>query len=259
MRAAEPLVLLHGVAMSARVWDDVIPLVQTRHEVVVPTALGHRGGPPVRHHPTTVRELVDDVERTLDDMGLDRAHFAGNSLGGWIAIELALRGRAITVCALSPAGCWDASGHGRTGGTAKLRRMVGLTRRTRRIHPLALKSASVRRLAMRDVACHADRLSPAQALAAAEDLIGCTVVDDLLATPEQMPEVPELPCPITLVWSGKDMIFPVRINGRIARQRLPQARFEVLPGIGHVPMIDDPGLVASTILATTGAGEWPVR
>ncbi|MFG3621003.1 alpha/beta fold hydrolase [Nocardia sp. NPDC047654] len=255
MRDAAPLVLLHGVAMSARVWDDVIPLVQTRHEVVAPTALGHRGGPPVMRHPATVRELVDGVERVLDDMGIDRAHLAGNSLGGWMAIELALRGRAISVCALSPAGCWDADGHGRGGGTAKLRRMVGLTRRTRRIHPLALQSASVRRLAMRDIACHADRLTPAQALAAADDLIGCTVLEDLLATVEQMPEVAELPCPITLAWSGEDVIFPPRVNGRIARERLPQARFEVLPGIGHVPMIDDPGLVASTILATTGTGE----
>ena len=36
-------------------------------------------------------------------------------------------------------------------------------------------------------------------------------------------------------------------------ERLPQATFKVLTGVGHVPMIDDPGLVARTILAVTGA------
>ena len=41
---------------------------------------------------------------------------------------------------------------------------------------------------------------------------------------------------------------------RNAHERLPQATFNILPGVGHVPMIDDPDLVARTILAVTGAG-----
>ncbi len=38
-------------------------------------------------------------------------------------------------------------------------------------------------------------------------------------------------------------------------ERLPQATFEVLAGVGHVAMYDDPGLVARTILAVTGAAK----
>ena len=38
-------------------------------------------------------------------------------------------------------------------------------------------------------------------------------------------------------------------------ERLPHATFKVLAGVGHVPMIDDPGLVARTILAVTGAAK----
>ena len=49
---------------------------------------------------------MDDLERLLDELGLAKAHLAGNSLGGWAALELARRGRALTVCALSPAGAW---------------------------------------------------------------------------------------------------------------------------------------------------------
>jgi pimeloyl-ACP methyl ester carboxylesterase len=252
-----PLVLLHGVTMSAKAWDDVVPLLSDHHDVTALTALGHRGGPPVPRHPAAVRDLVDGAERMLDDLGIEQAHLAGNSLGGWMAIELALRGRAISVCALSPAGFWNAGGHGQMGGVKKLRRMVALTRLTRRIQPLALESAVVRRLAMRDIACRADRLTPAQARAAAQDLIECSVTDDLLSTPEQIAAVPELPCPVTLAWSGRDAILPPDINGRIARERMPQAHFEILPEVGHVPMIDDPKLVAATILATTGARTRP--
>ncbi|WP_082972078.1 alpha/beta fold hydrolase [Mycobacterium sp. 1245852.3] len=67
---------------------------------MAPTAAGHRGGPPLAGE-TSIGALTDETERLLDCRGLARVHVAGNSLGGWMAIELARRGRAISVCALS--------------------------------------------------------------------------------------------------------------------------------------------------------------
>jgi pimeloyl-ACP methyl ester carboxylesterase len=58
----------------------------------------------VQRHPATVSDLVDAAERYLDERGLERPHLAGHSLGGQMAIELARRGRAATVCALAPGG-----------------------------------------------------------------------------------------------------------------------------------------------------------
>ena len=100
-----PLVLLHGVTNSARIWDDVAPLLADEFDIIAPTAAGHRGGASATRG-VTISRLVDDVERLLDAQGLHQAHLAGNSMGGWVAIELARRGRALSVCALSPAGCW---------------------------------------------------------------------------------------------------------------------------------------------------------
>ena len=102
MTTKPPLVLLHGVTNSARIWDDVVPLLDETFELLVPTAAGHRGGPPDPGG-LTIARLVDDVETLLDDHGLHQAHLAGNSMGGWMALELARRGRALSVCALSPA------------------------------------------------------------------------------------------------------------------------------------------------------------
>jgi len=62
-----------------------------------------------------------------------------------------------------------------------------------------------------------------------------------------------LPCPITIAWAEKDRILPVELCEAIARDRLPRATFTILPGLPHTPTIDDPELVASTILAVTGA------
>src|ERR1039457_6000148 len=104
LRPKEPLVLLHGITMSGRVWDRTIPFLKAHHQVLAPTLMGHHGGATPVERPVRLRHLVDDIERILDQSELDRPHFAGNSLGGWIALELAGRGRASSVCALSPAG-----------------------------------------------------------------------------------------------------------------------------------------------------------
>jgi pimeloyl-ACP methyl ester carboxylesterase len=50
--------------------------------------------------------MVDALEAQLDREGIERAHIVGNSLGGWLALELARRGRAHTVVALAPGGAW---------------------------------------------------------------------------------------------------------------------------------------------------------
>jgi pimeloyl-ACP methyl ester carboxylesterase len=126
-----PLVLLHGVTLSGDVWRDVEPTLSRYHRVFTPTAAGHRGGPPAQSRPATIADLVDATERYLDDHGLSRPHLAGNSMGGWIAIELARRGRAATVCALSPAGFWYAGRNSQTDSTRKIARLATLTRPTR--------------------------------------------------------------------------------------------------------------------------------
>ncbi len=246
------LVLLHGLGMSARVWDDVLPLLEPHHEVVALTTLGHRGGVTATRRPVSVRDLVDDVERALDARGLERPHVAGNSLGGWMAIELARRGRARTVCAFSPAGSWTAGTSEQAAGVRKIRRAVRLARLGRALPmTLLMRSGAVRRLTLRDVARHGDRLTPEQAIERTRDLLACAVLDDLLSTGDEIAPLDPLPCPVTLTWSGEDAILPPAVNGAVAAARLPRARFEVLPGVGHVPMIDDPAGVARAILRTT--------
>lgn len=248
-----PLLLLHGVTMSARAWTDVAPLLALHHELILPTALGHRGGPPAVRRPARCADLVDDVERDLDARGLDQVHIAGNSLGGWMAIELARRGRARTVCALSPAGFWDAGSTSHADSTAKIAAGRKLARLARPLTPLAVRSAMIRRIILRDIAIHGDRLSPAATVELTRDLIECTVTADMLSTDEQIALLDPVPCPITLAWSAHDRIFPSAIYGPAAQQRVPAARYRTLEGVGHVPMIDDPHLVAETILETTGA------
>jgi pimeloyl-ACP methyl ester carboxylesterase len=242
----EPVVLLHGVTGSETMWRRVIPVLEPHYDAIALTALGHRGGRPGIAG-ASVRDLVDDAERSLDELGLDRPHLAGNSLGGWMAIELARRGRAASVCALSPAGCWDVSAGQHLAGAAKLRKTISLSLRTRPIMPWAARLSLVRWIALHDIAVHGSRVTHHELLAIVDDLLACAVRDELLSTEEEVAPLDPLPCPVVLAWSERDRILPVNTIGARARTLMPQAAWRVMPGVGHVPMFDDPRLVATVI------------
>ena len=238
--------------MSGRVWRPVVPLLSEHHDVHTPTALGHRGGEPVTGRPVRVSDLVDDLERRLDGLGLDRVHVAGNSLGGWMAVELARRGRALSATALSPGGFWGEDGHGRAAPIRSLRRIALLERVSRPLGPLPHHLGVVRRLALADVSARSHLVDAAASIQSARDLAACLVLDDILDTDEGVERLDPVPCPVTVAWSEHDRILPMWEGLPVARRLVPGARFVILPGVGHVPMLDDAEMVADVVLRTTG-------
>ncbi len=100
------LVCLHGFTDTWRTWELVLPALERRHDVLALTLPGHAGGPPLPAGRLTTDAILDAVEAGLDRAGVDTAHIAGNSLGGYLALRLAARGRAESVVALAPAGGW---------------------------------------------------------------------------------------------------------------------------------------------------------
>jgi len=247
------IVLLHGATSSARAWDALLPALTAQHRVFVPTLAGHLGGPPLpAGSGGVISRIVDATCRQLDEAAIDTAHLVGNSLGGWIALELARRGRARTVLALSPAGAW------RSGRDLRrlliLFRGAGALARAKTMHDLAARKR-VRRVLLRVMAEHADRMTPAQALAAFEDVAGCTVLTDILDGARDngpIQPIADVGCRLRIAWSLHDRILPFMRYGAPMLAAVPAAEFELLPGVGHVPMIDDPVLVANTILAFVG-------
>ena len=248
--SGEPLVLLHGVAESERVWSRVVPLLAQHHDTIALTAVGHRGGP-ARAGRVSVATVVDETERELDALGLQRPHLAGNSMGGWVALELARRGRASSVCAMSPAGCWQSIESHERRPTRRLSSGAHIVRMTRFVLPWMMRSPRLRRLVMRDNVEHGERLTPDEIISLVDDLLACTALEDLLRTDERLAPLDPLPCPVVLAWSACDRIFPPAINGVLARELIPAAQYVELPGVGHMPNIDDPSLVAATLLRAT--------
>ena len=125
--AGEPLVLVHGIGHTWRGWKPMLPLLEPRFDVLAIDLPGFGRSPALPPGvESTPETLADSVEGAMDAAGFERAHVAGNSLGGWIGLELGRRGRALTVTAISPAGlAWGREG---AWGAAVLRAMRWVTR-----------------------------------------------------------------------------------------------------------------------------------
>ncbi|KPH94972.1 hypothetical protein AMS58_08605 [Pseudoalteromonas porphyrae] len=250
----ETIVLLHGATSSCNTWKHVVPLLSPSNEVFAFTALGHRGGNKATSS-IEISDIIDDFERLLDKYNIDKPHITGNSMGGWAAIELAKRGRAASVCAISPAGFWNTPQHGQHLALKKLKRLAFIAKITQPLLPLLAKSSLIRMLALKDVAKYGNKLSGCEFTAMVEDMLYCEVKSSLFNTKQSLNFTKPLPCPCTLVWPECDLLFPPNINAVIAKERLPDARSLILKDIGHVPMIDDPLLIATTILKSIEYGK----
>jgi pimeloyl-ACP methyl ester carboxylesterase len=248
-RSATPLVLLHGATSSSRAWETVLPTLRARYDVWAPCLAGHRGGPPLSVSPSqVVMGIVDELSREFDERGIAAAHLVGNSLGGWVALELARRGRAASVLALSPAGAWRSS---KDLALLLARFRIGAsTRNSTLLHKLIQRPA-MRRIIWRVMAEHCDRLTTDEAIDLLDDLVGCATLTDLLAGARAagpMVAFQEINCPVRIAWAGRDRMLPFSRYGVPFVEAVPGAELMILPTVGHVPMIDDPALVARTIL-----------
>lgn len=250
--AGTPLVLLHGLFASETMWRRTMAPLAAHHDTIAFTVLGHRGGNGAWKRPVTLAKLVDDAEQALDALRIDRAHFAGVSLGGWLALELARRGRSLSVCAFSPAGCWKSGRTGRRFTARAVHTLLARTRIGRETLSRLVRSGAARRSAALWNQLRGGGPTHEELVDLADDLLDCTIGVELLRnTRDALAPLDPLPCPVTIAWGERDIVFPIRTSGAIARRLVPQARFVVLKGIGHAAMFDAPEVAVRTILEST--------
>lgn len=249
------LVLLHGLGGTWEVWRPVLTLLEARHRVIALTLPGHHGGPVFAGRgDATVAALADQVLATLREQGLTSAHVAGNSLGGWLALELARRGFARSVVAFSPAGGWRSRVDYRAVATPLriVHAVAGLVRTL--VRPF-VGSAWLRKVLTKQTMERGERM-PAEALLAALRAMSQTrVLPGLLRSMGR--DGPILPLaaggvPICIAWSECDRVIPYPRYGAPLVERIAGAQLRSVTGAGHVPMFDDPQQVVGHILAVTG-------
>jgi len=249
--SGQPLVCLHGFLDTWRTWELVLPALERRHDVLAPTLAGHSGGPAIEGEVTNVA-LADAVERAMGEAGMETAHIVGNSLGGWIALQLASRGRAETVVALAPAGGWA---RGDESYKNVLRLQVSIHEQAKAVAPRAeeiLRAPDGRRRATQYITTNFEHL-PVELLA--HQMLGvasCPAALPLVdhaARAEWTMEADKIACPVRIVWGTADRLLPwPSAAARFRDDWLPHADYVELEAIGHCPQLDVPLETAQLIL-----------
>lgn len=247
------MVLLHGFTNDWRAWAPVLPLLESHHDVFAPTLLGHFGADDfLNGTPVSLSAMSDAVEREMDARGIERAHLVGNSLGGWLALELATRGRALSVVGLCPAGGWAPGSAEERSVVRSFKQAKWALRFSRPWFETIARRPTMRAVAFRGVVTRPSRFSASAALGTLEAAAGCRVVDEMLAlakTGDAFGELGPVNCPVTLATATRDGIFRRPGHYTRLRSQLPDADWIVLEGLGHVPMSDDPDLITEVILS----------
>lgn len=232
--------LLHGFCESWRSWELVLPTLEHRFDVLALTLPGHAGGPPLDG------PLEDAVERALDQAGIGLAHLAGNSLGGYVALRLAARGRARSVVALAPAGGWAGEEY-----KPLLDTQLDLYEQTRAVDADALVSTPEgRRRATRLLTVRHEHI-PAELLAhTIRAMKGCEAPALIAQALREgwTVEPDKVACPVRFVWGTEDALLPWPSAAARFREGFPHADWVVLDGAGHSPQLDIPLEAAQLIV-----------
>jgi pimeloyl-ACP methyl ester carboxylesterase len=249
-----PLVLLHGVGHRRQAWSPVTGLLAPHRELFLVDLPGHGESPPlVTGGRPPVPVLLDAVLGLLDELGLDRPHVAGNSLGGRLSLEAATAGRAASVTALSPAGFFRGRGDIRYARAIFLV-MQAAARWLQPLTPVLAASPAGRAVLFSAVVARPGRLTAEQAAGDVEAFGRARdALDAVLADPDSFTGQIPAHVPVTIAWGGMDRLLPRR-QALVARARLPGARFVLLDGCGHLPMSDNPQLVADVLLRGSDVG-----
>jgi pimeloyl-ACP methyl ester carboxylesterase len=236
-----PLVLLHPLGANRRVWDPVLALLVESREVITVDLPGFGGSPPLPELAPAPAVLARAVAGLLAELGLDgrRAHVAGCSLGGWVALELAAAGQAASVTAIAPAGLWSRPLAPKPELTRWLARLMAPAAGR------AMQSAGLKRLALSGSVARPEAVPAADAavlIRAYGSSPGFSQVNRAMRA-NVFTGFDSIHVPVMLIWPEQDHVVSR------ARNVPASVREVVLPGCGHVPMWDDPAAVAELLLA----------
>ncbi|SHN28010.1 alpha/beta fold hydrolase [Cryptosporangium aurantiacum] len=250
--SGSPLVLFHGIGHRWQAWEPVLDRLAEHHDVIAVDLPGFGRSPlPADGPPATIDALVAEVARWLnDDLGIERPHVAGNSLGGAVALELAKANLVSTATALAPAGFFR--GWEIRWALTILRSLRAASHLPEPVLRMASNVRWLRALTFGTLVAHPTRISAERAFGDTLALRDATAFGSLARGAAGYEFRGQPGVPVTIAWGTRDRILLPRQAERATR-RLPTARHVTLPRCGHVPMSDAPELVASTILATVAA------
>lgn len=242
------LVLLHGLGGERHVWRAVVEELREHRDVIAVDLPGFGESAPLPDDVVpTPWAIAERLEAFLAEIGVHRPHVAGNSLGGWIALELGKRGAVASVTGLCPA-LWERP------LPPKPFVMHRVARTIRPALPALMRTGIGRRAALAGIVARPGEVAPQDALGVARAYASAPafVATNKAMRSNHFTGGERIRVPVLLGWGELDRM--------VARPRVPpvpHAQQVALPGCSHLPMLDDPGLTARIILRGSGGTSDP--
>ena len=247
-RDAPVLVLIHGLAASTRWWDQLVPMLASTYRVVRVDLLGHGRSAKPAGGGYAMPEQAARVGAALDQLGVRRAVVVGHSTGGMVATALAEQRRdLVTALALIDTGpradAFISNG------------LVGQLMFTPVVGPLLwrLRTDGLIRQAASTAVSRPGSTVPQELV---DDVRGMTyhaftatsrASDDYLRQRPLPERLTPLGKPLLVIFGSDDRRW--QSSSAADYRAVPGATVELLPGVGHSPILEDPPRTAATLLA----------
>lgn len=252
--SGSPLVLIHGFTDSWRGWELILEPLERHHDVLAVTLPGHAGGATLGDELTDA-VLPDAVEAAMDEVGWERAHLVGNSLGGYVALQVAARGRGQSVLALAPAGGLPPDNELTRQTLDYFKTMHGMVKAAAPHADTLFGTEQGRRQATLMTAVRYEHIPPellAHQLRGSAACAAFPLIDYALAHGWEL-DPQGIDCPLQFVWGTEDKLLPwPSAAARYRDELFPNADWVVLDDVGHCPQLDIPVQTAELILSFTG-------
>jgi 3-oxoadipate enol-lactonase len=233
---APALVLVNSLGTDARIWDEVIAALSVQYRCLSYDKRGH-GLSDAPAGDYALDDHLDDLTGLLVHCGLQRAAIVGVSIGGLIAQGLALRApervAALVLCCTAP----------RMGDAAMWTARIE-TARTNGLLPLA-DQVMERWFSPGFRAQRPDELSGWRNLFLRTDPLGYANTCATLRDTDLTAAIANIAAPALVVAGDVDLAAPVELVRNCLA--IPGSRLEVLPGVGHIPSIEQPATLAALI------------
>ena len=236
----EPLFLIHGIGASRASFAGLIPLLRSQYRCISYDLRGH-GASPVPKPPYTLDDLVEDLEALRKELGIERAHFAGHSLGGMIGPAYARRypQHVLTL------GLWSTAAFRTGDDSAKVRGVVAAMR-SKGI-PQVLETLRDRWFTPEFAERRPDVITRRMQQVIDTDPEVFLSVFDIYAETEMSPWLHEVKHPCLVLTGENDGGCNPRLNRQIAAA-LPDAELVILPVLRHAILLEAAGQVAPPVL-----------
>lgn len=230
-----PLVLIHGFPFDHSIWDEVLPLLEDKFDLILPDLRGF-GESTTFDSPTSIMDMARDIASLLDTLGIESASLAGHSMGGYVALAFAKqfpeRVNSLVLVASQAAGDSPERKEGRYKTAADV-----AEKGVQVVVDAMIEKLTASQVVRSRIRTLMERQGVSGVVGALKAMAGREDSSSFLTS---------FKGPIVLIHGDADELIPID-RALEVKALVPPALLHVLPGAGHMPMLEMPQKTASAL------------